>query len=303
MQMPDWPHFDPDEQEAVQRVLASGRVNYWTGDEGRHLEREYAEHLGRPHAIVLHNGTVALELALLALDVGPGDEVITTPRTFIASASAVVMRGATPVLADVDPESGNISAETVAPRISERTKAIIAVHLGGWPVDMHPLLDLAHSHGIAVIEDVAQAHGASIHGEPAGSFGDLAAFSFCQDKIITTGGEGGLLALDDEAMWRKAWAFKDHGKSYAAIYEREEETVGYTPVYESFGTNWRMAEVNAAIGRVQLRNSRTGMRGGTRLARGTRRRSGTSTRCASPGFRTTCGTRTTGRTCTYVPRP
>lgn len=247
-----WPHHDEDEIAAARAVLESGRTNYWTGIEGRSFEVEYADALLRRHAIALHNGTVALELALVALGVGPGDEVVTTPRTFVASASAVIMRKATPVFADVDLDSGNLTAASVEPLLTPRTKAIIAVHLGGWPVDMAPLVEMARARGIAVIEDCAQAHGASIDKAPVGSFGDLAAFSFCQDKIITTGGEGGLLALDDEAMWRAAWAFKDHGKSYAAVYERDHPP-GYRYVYESFGTNWRMMEVQAAIGRIQLR--------------------------------------------------
>lgn len=247
-----WPHHAPDELAAVHRVLASGKTNYWTGTEGREFEREYAAYLGRHRAIALHNGTQALELALVALGISPGDEVITTPRTFIASASAAVMRGATPVLVDVDRDSGNLTAATIAPAITPRTKAIVPVHLGGWPVDMPAIMDLARAQGISVIEDCAQAHGATVDGRPVGAFGDLAAFSFCQDKIITTGGEGGLLALDDERMWRAAWAFKDHGKSYEAIYEREHPP-GFRYVYESFGTNWRMLEVQAAIGRIQLR--------------------------------------------------
>ncbi len=247
-----WPHHTADELEAAHRVLASGKTNYWTGTEGREFEYEYAASLGREHAIALHNGTQALELALVALGIGPGDEVVTTARTFIASASAAVMRGATPIMADVDRDSGNLTATTVEPVLTQRTKAIIPVHLGGWPVDMPALMELARARGIAVIEDCAQAHGASIDGAPVGSFGDLTAFSFCQDKIITTGGEGGLLAMDDERWWRDAWAFKDHGKSYEAIYEREHPP-GFRFVYESFGTNWRMLEVQAAIGRIQLR--------------------------------------------------
>ena len=247
-----WPHHEPDELDAAHAVLASGKTNYWTGTEGRSFEREYASFLGRQRAVALHNGTQALELALVALGVGPGDEVVTTPRTFIASASAAVMRGATPVMADVDRESGNLTASTVERVLTQRTKAIIPVHLGGWPVDLPPLLGLAREHDIAVIEDCAQAHGAAIDGAPVGSFGEFAAFSFCQDKIITTGGEGGLLAMDDERWWRTAWAFKDHGKSYEAIFERNHPP-GYRYVYESFGTNWRMLEVQAAIGRIQLR--------------------------------------------------
>lgn len=247
-----WPSFGEDETQAVTRVLASGRVNYWTGTEGREFEREYAGALGMRHAVALHNGTVALELALYALGVGAGDEVVTTPRTFIASASAAVMRGAVPVLADVDPDSGNLTAETVARVITPRTRAIIAVHLAGWPCEMGPILDLAREHGLFVIEDCAQAHGATYRGRPVGTFGDVGCFSFCQDKIITTGGEGGLIVTNDEDVWRRAWAFKDHGKSYAAVYEREHPP-GFRWVHESFGTNWRMLEVQAAIGRLQLR--------------------------------------------------
>jgi len=247
-----WPYHDADELTAAHAVLASGRTNYWTGGEGRAFEREYAAALGRRHAIALHNGTLALELAMVTLGIGKGDEVVTAARTFVASASCVAVRGATPVIADVDRESGNLTAATVAPCITPRTKAVIPVHLGGWPVDMPELMALADAHGLAVVEDCAQAHGATVNGRPVGSFGQFAAFSFCQDKIVTTGGEGGLLALDDEAAWRCAWAYKDHGKSYEAVYEREHPP-GFRWVHESFGSNWRMLEVQAAIGRVQLR--------------------------------------------------
>ncbi|GEM47603.1 DegT/DnrJ/EryC1/StrS family aminotransferase [Deinococcus cellulosilyticus] len=250
--LPSWPHFTEDEVQAVSQVLQSGKVNYWTGQEARKFEDEYAEHLGVKHAIALHNGTLALELALYAFGIGQGDEVITTPRTFIASASAAVMRGAIPVLADVDPISQNITAETIRPLITPRTRAIIVVHLAGWPADMDPILALAAEHDLVVIEDCAQAHGAFYKGKPVGSMGHAGAFSFCQDKILTTGGEGGLLALNDTEVWKKAWAYKDHGKSYDAVYHREHAP-GFRWLHESFGTNWRMLEVQAAIGRLQLK--------------------------------------------------
>jgi len=247
-----WPHFSPEEIASAVAVLSSGKVNYWTGQQGREFEREFARFTGCSHAIALANGTVALELALQALGIGPGDEVITTSRTFIASASCIVMRGATPVLADIDPASQNISPETIRPRITPRTKAIIAVHLAGWPCDMDPIMELAREHGLKVIEDCAQCHGASYKGRPVGSLGDVAAFSFCQDKIMTTGGEGGMLTTSDEQLWRKAWAFKDHGKSFDAVYNREHAP-GFRWLHESFGTNWRLTEMQSAIGRVQLR--------------------------------------------------
>ena len=251
-EFPSWPQFEHAEIQAATRVLASGKVNYWTGDECRAFESEYARHVGVNHAVAVTNGTVALELALYAVGVGEGDEVITTCRTFIASASAVVMRGAVPVIADVDRDSGNITAETIAPLITKRTKAIIPVHLAGWPCDMDSIMALAHEHGLWVIEDCAQAHGAVYNGRPVGALGHVGCFSFCQDKILTTGGEGGLLVTDDEDVWRRAWSFKDHGKSFEQVYETEHPP-GFRWLHESFGTNWRMLEVQAAVGRVQLR--------------------------------------------------
>ncbi len=247
-----WPHFEPDEIEAAVRVLQSGKVNYWTGQEGRLFEREFANYVGTRHAIALHNGTVAIELALYAMGVGEGDEVITTPRTFIASASAAVMRGARPVFADVDRESGLITAETIEKVITPRTKAIIVVHLAGWPADMDPIMELARQHNLWVIEDCAQAHGAKYKGRSVGSIGHAGAWSFCQDKILTTGGEGGMLTLNDDELWNRAWSFKDHGKSYDAVYNRQHPP-GFRWLHEDFGTNWRMLEVQAAIGRVILR--------------------------------------------------
>jgi dTDP-4-amino-4,6-dideoxygalactose transaminase/lipopolysaccharide/colanic/teichoic acid biosynthesis glycosyltransferase len=250
--MPMWPSFAQDEIDAVTAVLQSGQVNYWSGDEGRSFEREFAAATGCAHAVAVANGTVALELALRALEIGPGDEVVTPSRTFIASASCAVMCGATPVMADIDPISQNLTAETIRAVLSPRTRAIIAVHLAGWPCDMDPILRLAKEHGLKVIEDCAQAQGATYKGRAVGSIGDVGAFSFCRDKIITTGGEGGMVTTQDTALWERAWSFKDHGKSYEAVYRREHPP-GYRWLHESFGTNWRLTEMQSAIGRVALR--------------------------------------------------
>jgi len=247
-----WPHHGEDEIEAAASVLQSGRVNYWTGEEGRQFEEEYAAYCGCKYGVAVANGTVALELALYALGIGPGDEVITSSRTFIASASSIVVRSAVPVIADVDRDSQNITAKSIAPLITEKTKAIIAVHLAGWPCDMDPIMELAQERGLKVIEDCAQAHGATYWGRPIGSLGHAAAFSFCQDKIMSTGGEGGMLITNDEGIWRKAWEYKDHGKSWNAVYEQVHPS-GFQWLHESFGTNWRLTEMQSAIGRVQLK--------------------------------------------------
>lgn len=246
-----WPSFSRAEADAVSQVLLSNKVNYWTGQECREFEKEFAQWTECRYAIALTNGTVAIDLALKALGIEPGDEVIVTPRTFLASASSIVSVGATPVFADIDPDSQNISADTVAAVLTSKTKAIIAVHLAGWPCDMDTLMALAKAHNIVVIEDCAQAHGARYAGRSVGSLGHMAAWSFCQDKIMTTGGEGGMVTLQDEALWRWSWAYKDHGKSYAAVYEREHPE-GFRWLHESFGTNWRMMEMQAVLGRIQL---------------------------------------------------
>jgi dTDP-4-amino-4,6-dideoxygalactose transaminase len=246
-----WPSFSEAEADAIKQTLLSNRVNYWTGQECIEFEKEFAAWCGTRHAIALANGTLALDLALKGLDIGLGDEVVVTPRTFIASVSCVVNAGATPVFADVDPESGNITSQTIAAVLTSRTKAIICVHLAGWPCDMDPIMALAEQYGLKVIEDCAQAHGARYKGRSVGSIGHVGAWSFCQDKIMSTGGEGGMVTTNDEAVWRTMWAYKDHGKSYEAVYERKHPP-GFRWLHESFGTNWRMLEMQAAIGRIQL---------------------------------------------------
>src|SRR5690554_5915486 len=251
-----WPSFTQEEADAVQRVLLSNKVNYWTGQEGREFEREFAAFAGTEYGIAVSNGTTALDLALKGLGIGEGegrgrDEVIVTSRTFLASASSIVTAGAVPVFADVDRDSQNITAETVAEKITPSTRAILAVHLAGWPCEMDALLALAEQHGLYVIEDCAQAHCARYRGRSVGSIGHVGCWSFCQDKIVTTGGKGGMVTTNDEALWRKMWSYKDHGKSYEAVYEREHAP-GFRWLHESFGTNWRMTEMQAVIGRIQL---------------------------------------------------
>ncbi|MEJ7137265.1 DegT/DnrJ/EryC1/StrS family aminotransferase [Amphibiibacter pelophylacis] len=247
-----WPSFTPEEADAARDVILSNKVNYWTGTECREFEKEFAPWADSRHAVALSNGTLALDVALNALGICPGDEVVVTPRTFIASISCVVNAGAVPVFADVDADSANITPQTVAAVLTPRTRAVICVHLAGWPCDMDGMMALAAQHGLKIIEDCAQAHGARYKGRSVGSVGHVGAWSFCQDKIMSTGGEGGMVTTQDEALWRSMWSYKDHGKSYQAVYERQHPP-GFRWLHESFGTNWRMLEVQGAIGRIQLR--------------------------------------------------
>lgn len=251
-QFSPWPSFTQEEADAVSQVLLSNKVNYWTGTECREFEKEFAAWAETDYAVALANGTLALDVALQAMGIGEGDEVIVTPRSFIASVSTVVNAGAMPVFADVDSNTGNISATTIAPKITDKTKAIICVHLAGWPCDMDEIMALAKQHNLWVIEDCAQAHGAKYKGKPVGSIGHVGAWSFCQDKIMTTGGEGGMVTTNDKALWQKMWEYKDHGKNYDSIYHKQHPP-GFRWLHDSFGTNWRMMEMQAVIGRIQLK--------------------------------------------------
>jgi dTDP-4-amino-4,6-dideoxygalactose transaminase len=246
-----WPDFDADEKQAVLEVLDSNKVNYWTGQKGREFEKQFAAYFDCKYAIAVANGTVALDLAWQALDLPKGSEVIVTSRTFIASISSIVLAGLKPVFADIDRDTQNITVETIKPYIGEKTSAILCVHLAGWPCEMDDIVALAKRYDLFVVEDCAQAHGAKYKGNPVGGLGDIAAWSFCQDKIMTTAGEGGMVTTNNKTLWKKVWSFKDHGKSWAAIYEKEHP-LGFRWLHESFGTNWRMLEIQAAVGLKQL---------------------------------------------------
>lgn len=247
-----WPVFDDEQVAAATEVLRSGRVNYWTGDHGRLFEEEFAAFTGVSHAVFVANGTVGLEAAIEALDLPAGSDVVTTPRTFIASSSAVIRRGHRPVFADVDPDSGNITAASILEAMTPRTRAVLVVHLGGWPADMPAIRHLCDERGLRLIEDCSQAHGAMIGHQHVGTFGDIAVWSFCQDKIISTAGEGGMVATNNLDLARRVWSIKDHGKSWDAVYEREHAP-GFRWLHETFGSNYRGTEVQAAIGRIQYR--------------------------------------------------
>lgn len=247
-----WPSFTDEEAKAVSKVLLSNKVNYWTGNECREFEKEFAVWSNSKYAIALGNGTLALDSAFKALDIGVGDEVIVTSRTYIASVTSIVNAGAIPIFADIDLNSQNITSVSIRPMITKKTKAIVCVHLAGWPCEMDEIMDIANKFNLYVVEDCSQAHGAKYKGKSVGSIGNIGCWSFCQDKIMTTGGEGGMVTTNDKSLWSKMWSYKDHGKSYEAVYKKKHPA-GFRWVNESFGTNWRMTEMQGAIGRIQLR--------------------------------------------------
>ena len=245
---PPWPHFFDDEIEEVRKVLQEGRVNYWTGTRGREFQERFARFCGAKHGIAVMNGTAALHTALAAARIGPGDEVIVPPRTFIASSFSVLHQNAVPVFADIDPCTQNIDVKSIRERITDRTRAIICVHLAGLPCDMDPIMELAAKHDLTVIEDAAQAQGARYKGRSTGALGHIAAFSFCNDKIFTTGGEGGMVVTNSDEMAALALSVKDHG--YEEVERRNllELEALYTYIHHRMGYNYRMTEMQAAIG-------------------------------------------------------
>lgn len=247
-----WPHFSKEEINKVVEILSSNKVNYWTGEECRKFEKEFAEYFDSNYAVALANGTVAIDVALKALNIGNGDEVIVTSRTFLASVSSIINSGAKPVFADVCLNSQNMLSSKIIDLINSKTKAILCVHLAGWPCEMDNIMSIAKDNNLYVIEDCAQAHGAKYKGKSVGSIGDIGCWSFCQDKIMTTGGEGGMVTTNSKSIWKKMWAYKDHGKSYDAVYNKKHPE-GFRWLHESFGTNWRMTEMQGSIGRIQLK--------------------------------------------------
>lgn len=247
-----WPLYDEEEQQAVLAVMQSNKVNYWTGQEGREFEKEFAEFADSDYAVAVANGTVALDLCWQSLDLPKGSEVIVTSRTFIASISSIVLAGLKPVFADLDLDTQNITAASIEAVLTPNTSAVLCVHLAGWPCEMDDIMALADAKGLKVVEDCAQAHGAKYKGRSVGSIGHIGAWSFCQDKIMTTAGEGGMVTTNDKALWQRVWSFKDHGKSFEAVYERQHPP-GFRWLHESFGTNWRLTEMQSAVGRLQLR--------------------------------------------------
>lgn len=249
---PAWPSFTEDEVEIVSKILRSNKVNYWTGEQCEKFEHEFAEYFGSKYAISLTNGTAAIELALSAIGIGSGDEVVVTPRSYVASVSPVVMSGAVPVFADVDRDSQCLTAESISSVLTNKTRAVIVVHLGGYPAEMDEIVTLAKERNLKIIEDCAQAHGALYRGKSVGTFGDIASWSFCQDKIMTTGGEGGMVTTDNEEYWMRMWALKDHGKNLNLVHSPREVKNKFRWLHDSFGSNHRMTEMQAGIGRYQL---------------------------------------------------
>ena len=247
----DYPYYPPKLIHKINRTLKSGKVNYWTGNEGVMFEKEFSKYVGNKYSIAVANGSVALELALKALDLKKKDEIIVTPRSFVISASCVINLGLKPVFADVD-QNGNLSIEGIKKSFNKNVKAIIVVHLNGLPCNLNPIIKFTKKNKIKLIEDCSQAHGAKYNNKSVGSFGDISTWSFCQDKIISTGGEGGMISTNNKKIWKKCWSSKDHGKNYYSVFHKKHK-LGFKWLHDNYGSNYRMTEFQAVIGRYQLK--------------------------------------------------
>ena len=237
---------------SVVNILKKNKTNYWTGNECKKFEKEFSKYHNVKYSVAVSNGSVALELAIRALNLKKGSEIIVTPRSFIISASAVMNLGFRPIFADVD-SNGNLSSNEILKVLSKKTKAVILVHLNGISCDLDPIVKLVKKKKIYLIEDCSQAHGARYKKKPVGSFGDIATWSFCQDKIISTGGEGGMISTNRKIFWEKCWSYKDHGKNYFKVFKKKHKT-GFKWLHDYYGSNYRMTEIQATIGRHQLKN-------------------------------------------------
>ena len=248
----NYPYYNKSSIEKVKKILKSGRVNYWTGDECKNFEKEFSNYHNVKYSLSVSNGSVALEMALKALNLKKTNSVIVTPRSFVASASCVLNSRLKPIFADVD-DNGNLSIEGIKKAYNKNVKAIIIVHLNGLSCDLDPILKFVKQKKLFLIEDCSQAHGAIYKGGKVGSFGHISTWSFCQDKIMSTGGEGGMISTNNKKLWLKLWSLKDHGKNYKSVFYKKHK-VGFKWLHDDLGSNYRMTEMQAAIGREQLKS-------------------------------------------------
>lgn len=254
----NWPQYTDKIISGVSEILCSGKVNQWTGTKVKEFEKKYCDYFGCKYAVAVSNGSVAIELCLRAINLKEGDEVIVTPRSFLASASSINICGGIPVFVDVDYETQNITLENIQAGYSDKTKAVILVHLAGLSCKkIDEIINWCHLKNIYVIEDCAQCHGAKYKNQYLGTFGDINAWSFCQDKIISTGGEGGMVTTNNEFLFKKVWSFKDHGKNYDKTnygnntkqeIQTKNKAGHHNFLHDTIGSNYRMTEIQASIG-------------------------------------------------------
>ena len=246
----NWPNFSKDLVSKVGKILSSGKINYTNGQYGKKFEKEFSKFVGNKYSIAICNGTAALEVAIKSLKLPKNSEIIVTARSFFASAACIVNTGHIPIFADIDLLTQNISLHDIKKKISKKTKAIICVHLAGIPCNMHDIKKLGNKNKIKIIEDCAQAHGASLDNKQVGSFGDVSTWSFCNDKIISTLGEGGMISTNNKKIYDFCKTYINHG----SVLQNKKNSEKFIYNKDYFGTNLRITEIQSIAGLEQLKN-------------------------------------------------
>ena len=249
MKKKNWPNFSQDLITKLGGVISSGKINYTTGPYGERFEKKFSKFIGNKYAIAVCNGTAALEVAIKSLKLPKKSEIIVPARSFFASASCIVNTGHIPVFVDVDLLTQNISLSDIKKKISKRTKVIICVHLAGLPCEMYAIKNFARKNNLKIIEDCSQAHGASINNKEVGSFSDVSTWSFCNDKIISTLGEGGIISTNNKKIYKFCKKYINHGTTLKKIQNQEK----FIYNKDLFGTNLRLTEIQSFAGLEQLK--------------------------------------------------
>ena len=255
-----WPFYDINIQKKIIKILRSGKTNYLIGKEGILFEKNFSKFYKIKYSNVVANASLGLELSLLSLNLVKGDEVIVTPRSYHSSVSCVIRVGLKPVFADIDRNSMNICPESIIKNISRKTKAIICVHLYGMPCDMNKIKKISKEFNLKIIEDCSQAHGSKIGNKYVGSFSDISVFSYCQDKIISTGGEGGMIATNNKKLNDRIWSLKEIGKNKEKFFKINSLSNDFPYVHDTIGTNARITEIQSCIGNYQLKQLKSYIR-------------------------------------------
>lgn len=247
------PYIPKESFSEIKKILNSGKINYWNGNVTKKFESAFANYIGKKFGIAVNSGTTALELSLRSIGISKNDEIITTPRSYISSATSILMLNAVPVFCDIDINTQNINCNEIPNLITSKTKAILCVHLNGMPCDMTQLLNIKKKYNLHLIEDCSQAHGSMFKNKKIGSFGDISIFSFCNDKILTTGGEGGIILTDKKKYFKKIWSYKDIGRNYNKAVKIKKNS-NYQKIYDTLGSNLRLTEIQSAVGLTMLKN-------------------------------------------------
>lgn len=245
-----WPSYSLKEANDVKQAIIKSNLNYWTGKETLKFEKKFSNFFGLKYALAISNASTGLDIAIKALNIQKNDEVIVSPKSYYSSVSCIIKNKAKPIFIDVNLNSHCFDENKIEEKITNKTKLILCVHLGGFPCNMKKIKKIAKKYNLFILEDCSQAHGAMIGNKFVGTFGDISVWSFCNDKIISTG-EGGVISSNKKKLFKKIWSLKENGRDYDAVYSKKHK-FGYKWIHNHLGYNYRMTEMQAILGLNQL---------------------------------------------------